>query len=371
MAKVYGGGPKAPATGSSARSSGSSTASAGSTREREQRWTVYALSLLAFSVVGLVLLYPAAAAPGACRSTRPTSATSCRRMSFNTAVSFVTNTNWQSYCPETTMSHLTQMAGLTVQNFVSAAVGHGRRWRADPGARPAPAAHDRQLLGRPHPHARSGSCCRSRSCSRSCWSARASIQNFNGLHEPCTTVDGRRRRRSRRPGRQPGADQAARHQRRRASSTRTRRTRSRTRRPFTNFLEIYAILLIPFALAYTFGRMVKDKRQGCAVFAIMFIIWLAHRRSRNGLRGRTATRTSTRPAPTRRSPPTSRRAGTWRARRSASGRRRPAIWAASHHGHVERLGQLHARQLHAARRHGAARAHEARRGQPGRRRRRA
>ena len=44
-------------------------------------------------------------------------------LAFNTAVSFVTNTNWQSYYPETTVSHLTQMIGLTVQNFVSAAVG--------------------------------------------------------------------------------------------------------------------------------------------------------------------------------------------------------------------------------------------------------
>jgi potassium-transporting ATPase potassium-binding subunit len=88
----------------------------------EQRWSTYAFGVLGFSFVGIVLLYllqrlqpllPFAfgrgeVAPG---------------MAFNTAVSFVTNTNWQSYVPETALGHAVQMAGLTVQNFVSAAVG--------------------------------------------------------------------------------------------------------------------------------------------------------------------------------------------------------------------------------------------------------
>ena len=56
---------------------------------------------------------------------------------------------------------------------------------------------------------------------------------------------------------------------------------------FSDFLELYAILIIPFALAFTFGRMVKDKRQGYAVFAVMVVIWLAFsRRSRSLARGR-------------------------------------------------------------------------------------
>ena len=72
-------------------------------------------------------------------------------MAFNTAVSFVTNTNWQSYVPETVLGHTVQMAGLTVQNFVSAAVGMAVavaliRGFARLGHRPA-----RQLLGRPDP----------------------------------------------------------------------------------------------------------------------------------------------------------------------------------------------------------------------------
>ena len=71
--------------------------------------------------------------------------------SFNTAVSFATNTNWQGYGGETTMSYLTQMLGLTVQNFVSAAAGMAVARRAHPRLRAPLGRDDRQLLGRPDP----------------------------------------------------------------------------------------------------------------------------------------------------------------------------------------------------------------------------
>ncbi len=90
--------------------------------DSEQRWTGYAAAVLAFSFGSVVLLYAlqrlqavlpldlgrGAVEPG---------------IAFNTAISFVTNTNWQSYVPETVMGHLVQMLGLTVQNFASAATG--------------------------------------------------------------------------------------------------------------------------------------------------------------------------------------------------------------------------------------------------------
>ncbi|MEV6443500.1 potassium-transporting ATPase subunit KdpA [Amycolatopsis sp. NPDC051716] len=90
--------------------------------DSEQRWPTYAAGVLGFSFVSVVLLYllqrlqpllpwdlgRGSVSPG---------------VAFNTAISFVTNTNWQSYVPETTMGHFVQMAGLTVQNFLSAAVG--------------------------------------------------------------------------------------------------------------------------------------------------------------------------------------------------------------------------------------------------------
>ena len=88
-------------------------------------------------------------------------------LAFNTAVSFVTNTNWQNYGGETTMSHLTQMAGLTVQNFVSAATGIAVAVAVIRGFARVSARNDRQLLGRPHPDHALRAAARSASCSRS------------------------------------------------------------------------------------------------------------------------------------------------------------------------------------------------------------
>jgi K+-transporting ATPase ATPase A chain len=91
--------------------------------KEEQHWLTYAVAVLLFSVVGFLTLYALQRLqwylpfnPQEQTGIEPSSA-------FNTSVSFVTNTNWQSYVPETTMSYLVQMAGLTVHNFVSAATG--------------------------------------------------------------------------------------------------------------------------------------------------------------------------------------------------------------------------------------------------------
>ena len=91
--------------------------------DSEQRWTGYAAALLAFSFLSRRAALPAPAAAGRAAAEPRPRRRSTPGIAFNTAVSFVTNTNWQSYVPETVMGHLVQMAGLTVQNFVSAAVG--------------------------------------------------------------------------------------------------------------------------------------------------------------------------------------------------------------------------------------------------------
>jgi len=91
--------------------------------KREQRWNIYALSVLAFSLVSVLFLYALQRVQGALPLNPDSQVAVPPALSFNTAVSFVTNTNWQNYSGESTMSHLTQMAGLAVQNFVSAAVG--------------------------------------------------------------------------------------------------------------------------------------------------------------------------------------------------------------------------------------------------------
>jgi potassium-transporting ATPase potassium-binding subunit len=91
--------------------------------KREQPWTAYALSLLAFSAVSVIGLYLLQRVQGSLLL-NPTDVVAVPpALAFNTAASFVTNTTWQNYGGESTMSHLTQMAGLTVQNFASAAVG--------------------------------------------------------------------------------------------------------------------------------------------------------------------------------------------------------------------------------------------------------
>jgi potassium-transporting ATPase potassium-binding subunit len=92
--------------------------------DAEQRWTGYAAALLAFSFLSIVLLYLLQRLQGLLPLSLGRGPVE-PGIAFNTAVSFVTNTNWQSYVPETVMGHLVQMAGLTVQNFVSAAVGMG------------------------------------------------------------------------------------------------------------------------------------------------------------------------------------------------------------------------------------------------------
>ena len=91
--------------------------------QREMRWTEYAVAAMAFNILGLLAVYALQRLqvwlplnPQDLGAVSPDS-------SFNTAVSFATNTNWQGYSGETTMSYLTQMLGLTVQNFVSAATG--------------------------------------------------------------------------------------------------------------------------------------------------------------------------------------------------------------------------------------------------------
>ncbi|MGK9231051.1 potassium-transporting ATPase subunit KdpA [Inquilinus limosus] len=98
-------------------------AAAGVREEREQHWTGYAFGMLLFSLAGFVLLYGLQRLQTALPYNPQGMAAVEPGLAFNTAVSFVTNTNWQSYGGESTMGYLVQMAGLTVQNFVSAATG--------------------------------------------------------------------------------------------------------------------------------------------------------------------------------------------------------------------------------------------------------
>jgi K+-transporting ATPase ATPase A chain len=238
---------------------------------REQRWTVYAYSVLAFSVISLLLLYLQLRIQDLLPFNPTNMPAVGEHLSFNTAVSFSTNTNWQSYGGESTMSHLSQMLGLAVHNFVSAAAGMAIL-----------AAFIRGLARRRASTLGNFWVDLTRTTTRillpACFVfalvlvSQGVIQNFHGFTD-VTTVEGNSQMI---PG-GPVASQIAIKQLG-TNGGGFFNTNSahpfENSTPFSNFLETYAIVIIPFALAFTYGYMVKDRRQGRAVFAIMAGIWL-------------------------------------------------------------------------------------------------
>src|SRR4030081_105828 len=122
LARVYGGG-AAPGDRIFARVERLIFRVCGIDPEGEQHWKVYAYSLLAFSFVSLLILYAQIRLQGHLPLNPDHFKGVPPALAFNTAVSFLTNTNWQNYAGESTMAQLTQMAGLAFHNFVSAAAG--------------------------------------------------------------------------------------------------------------------------------------------------------------------------------------------------------------------------------------------------------
>ncbi|MDB5549260.1 MAG: potassium-transporting ATPase, subunit [Tardiphaga sp.] len=95
----------------------------GVNEKREQHWLTYTIAALLFHIVGFLLLYAVIRLQAVLPLNPQGQSAVAEDLSFNTAVSFLTNTNWQNYGGESTMSYLTQMLGLTTQNFISAAAG--------------------------------------------------------------------------------------------------------------------------------------------------------------------------------------------------------------------------------------------------------
>jgi len=248
--------------------------------EEEMDWKSYALSMLAFSAVGFLFLYGLQrlqgllpANPQALRAVSPDS-------SFNTAVSFVTNTNWQSYGGETTMSYLTQMLGLTVQSFVSAATGMAVLVAFIRGL----ARRNARTIGNFWVDLTRSTLYILLPLSLVLALALVSqgvVQTLSGyttvtLLEPTTDADGQ-------PVTEqvlavgPAASQIAIKQLGtngggffNVNSAHPFENPT----PFSNFLQVLSILVIAGALCYTFGRMVGDTRQGWAVLAAMTLTLL-------------------------------------------------------------------------------------------------
>ena len=238
--------------------------------ESEQRWTGYARSVLAFSAVSVLGLYVFQRIQGAL-FLNPTDVTGVPpALAFNTAVSFVSNTNWQNYAGESTMSHLTQMSGLAVQNFVSAAVGiavaialvRGIKRRRSETIGNFWADLTRAVTRLLVPLA---------IVVALVLVARGAIQSFDGFTE-ARTLEGATQSI---PGGPFASQEAIKELGTNGGGTLNANSAHPLSNPtpFTNLLEIFSLLLIPFALAYAYGRLVKDTRQGWAVLAAMAIIW--------------------------------------------------------------------------------------------------
>ena len=209
-------------------------------------------------------------------------------ISLNTAASFVTNTNWQYYGGEYTMSYLTQMAGLAVQNFVSAGGRDGGARRRRARDRAPLDRRARQLLASTSTARSSTSCCRSRSSLAVILISQGVVQTFHG-HATATTLEGAQQT----IARGPAASQIAIKQ---LGTNGGGFYNSNSAVPFenpnglTNFLELLAILLIPAAQVFMFGKMVLARRHAWMVFAAMFVDLRDRRRDRAARASSTARR---------------------------------------------------------------------------------
>ena len=247
---------------------------AGVREDMEQRWTHYTASLLSFSIAGFVLTYVLQRLQGWLPlNPRRLSASSVSADSaFNTAVSFMTNTNWQSYVPEATLSHFAQMAGLAVQNFLSAAAGIAVaialvRAFARQGKRTIGnfwVDVTRAILYVLLPVSVAGALL---------LVSQGVVQNFNPPTE-ATTVEGARQIIAQGPvASQEAIKQAGTNGGGFFNANASHPFENPT--PLSNLASMFLIFAIPSALTYTFGRMVGDTRQGWAIlaaFAVLFFL---------------------------------------------------------------------------------------------------
>jgi K+-transporting ATPase ATPase A chain len=253
---------------------------AGISAESETSWKMYAFAMLLFNVAGLIVVYLLQRVQAVLPLNPAGLAAVTAHSSWNTAVSFATNTNWQGYGGEVTMSYLTQMAGLAVQNFVSAATGMAVLVALIRGI----TRHTTKTVG-------------------SFWVdltrsvlyillplafvlslalvSQGVVQTLKPyvsatLVQPTLDADGARvTEQVLAVG--PAASQIAIKQLGtngggffNVNSAHPFENAT----PFSNFLQMLSILLIPAALAYTYGKMVGDTRQGWALLAAMTVIFM-------------------------------------------------------------------------------------------------
>ena len=263
---------------------------AGIDPEAEQGWLRYALGLLVFNGLGVLAVYALQRLQGLLPLNPQDMPGVAPASAFNTAISFVSNTNWQGYGGETTMSYLTQMLGLTVQNFLSAASGIAVAIALVRGF----ARHSARTIG-------------------NVWvdltrivlwillplsllfalalAGQGVIQTLSGyptVHTLQPQQSWRLAADARvghtQPAAAPGTQTLAMGPVASQEAIKMLGTNGggffnansahpfENPTPLSNFMQMLAILLIPAALVFTFGRMVGDRRQGMAVFTAMFAL---------------------------------------------------------------------------------------------------
>jgi potassium-transporting ATPase potassium-binding subunit len=245
---------------------------AGVNTEEEQNWRQYAIAMLVFNGLGFLVVFVLQLLQGSLPLNPAGLPNVELSLAFNTATSFMTNTNWQSYAGETTLSYLIQMVGLGVQNFVSAATGIAIVIALTRGL----ARHTASTLG-------------------NFWAdmvrsvvyillpmsivlalvlvSQGVIQNFSNPVVATTLVG-----ETQTLPQGPAASQIAIKQLGTNGGGFFNTNSSHPYEnptPISNFLQMFSILLIPAALTYTYGVMVGSQRQGWVIFAAMLILLLA------------------------------------------------------------------------------------------------
>jgi K+-transporting ATPase ATPase A chain len=239
---------------------------------REQDWFAYTIAMLAFSIAGFLVLYGVQRLQGVLPLNPRGFDAVPPDLAFNTSISFITNTNWQNYAGETTMSHLTQMLGLTVHNFVSAATGLAMAFALVRGfARssavtvgnfwadltrialyillPIAVLGAVLLIALGVPQTLVGSVDATTLEGAKQTIAIGPMASQEIIKELGTNGGGFFNANSAHPFENPNA--------------------------WTNLVEIWAILLIPIASVLAFGRVVGDRRQGWAILAAMAVFLIA------------------------------------------------------------------------------------------------
>ncbi len=239
---------------------------------REMRWTTYTITMLIFSVACVLILYVILRLQGHLPWNAAHAPSMSPSLAFNTAASFVSNTNWQAYAGESAVTYLTQMFGLTWQNFVSAGVGIALA-----------VAFIRALSRQSVEEIGNFWVDLTRSC---LWvllplsivlglalMAQGVIQNLSP-YVHTTTIEGAKQVIAQGPvasqeaikmlGTNGGGFFNANSAHPYENPT-----------PLTNFLEVLAIFIIPAGLTYTFGRFIGNQKQGWALFMAMLILFIA------------------------------------------------------------------------------------------------